>query len=142
MIPNRITAVTLGARDADALAAFYRALGWREAISADGFFAFETRGIVFTLWPLDLLAEAAGLEAHPQGFRGSNLALNVDARDEVDAAIEAARAVGATITREPTDEEWGGRSAYFTDPEENLWEVAWVPPDSEMARLVRDAAGS
>ena len=141
MISNRITAVTLGARDADALAAFYRALGWREAIAADGFYAFDTGGIVFTLWPLDLLAEAAGLEPLPQGFRGSNLALNVDERDEVDATIEAARAAGARITREPTDEEWGGRSAYFSDPEENLWEVAWVPPDSEMARLVRGARG-
>ena len=65
----------------------------------------------------------------------------MDARVEVDATIDSARAAGARITREPTDEEWGGPSAYFTDPEENLWEVAWVPPDSEMARLVRDARG-
>jgi catechol 2,3-dioxygenase-like lactoylglutathione lyase family enzyme len=141
VISNRITVVTLGARDADALADFYRALGWREAVAADGFHAFETRGIVFTVWPLGLLAAAAGLEPLEQGFRGSNLALNVDERDEVDATIEGARAAGARITREPTDEEWGGRSAYFTDPEENLWEVAWVPPDSEMARLVREATG-
>jgi catechol 2,3-dioxygenase-like lactoylglutathione lyase family enzyme len=141
VISNRLTVVTLGARDADALAEFYRALGWREAVAADGFYAFETLGIVFTLWPLDLLAGAAGLEPLPQGFRGSNIALNVDERDEVDATIEGARAAGARITREPADEEWGGRSAYFTDPEENLWEVAWVPPDSEMARLVRDARG-
>jgi catechol 2,3-dioxygenase-like lactoylglutathione lyase family enzyme len=141
VIPRRITVVTLGARDADSLAAFYRALGWREAISADGFFAFETGGIVFTIWPLDLLAGAAGLDPLPQGFRGSNLALNVDEGGQVDSTIEAARAAGARITREPTDEEWGGRSAYFTDPEENLWEVAWVPEDSEMARLVREARG-
>ena len=141
MISNRLTAVTFGARDADALASFYRALGWHAAVEADGFYAFETKGLVFTLWPLDLLAGAAGLEPLPQGFRGSNLALNVDERDEVDATIEAARAAGARITREPTDEEWGGRSGYFTDPEENLWEVAWVPPDTEMARLVRDARG-
>ena len=37
MISNRLTVVTLGARDADALAEFYRALGWREAVAADGF---------------------------------------------------------------------------------------------------------
>jgi catechol 2,3-dioxygenase-like lactoylglutathione lyase family enzyme len=141
MISSRITAVTLGARDSEKLAAFYRTLGWREAIAADGFYAFETGGIVFTIWPLDLLAGAAGLEPLEQGFRGLNLALNVDEREQVDAAIEAARDAGAWITREPTDEEWGGRSAYFADPEENLWEVAWVPPDSEMARLVRDARG-
>jgi uncharacterized glyoxalase superfamily protein PhnB len=22
---------------------------------------------------------------------------------------------------------WGGRTAYFSDPEHNLWEVAWNP---------------
>jgi catechol 2,3-dioxygenase-like lactoylglutathione lyase family enzyme len=137
--PARLTVVTLGARDADSLAAFYRALGWHEAVDADGFHAFATGGVVFTLWPLELLAEAARLEPLEQGFRGMNLALNVDERGQVDEAVEAARAAGARITREPADEEWGGRSAYFTDPEENLWEVAWVPPENEMAELVRRA---
>jgi catechol 2,3-dioxygenase-like lactoylglutathione lyase family enzyme len=141
VIPPRITVVTLGARDVDSLSAFYRRLGWREAISVDGFSAFETGGVVFTLWPLAELAAASGLEPLPQGFRGGNLAVNVDEREQVDEAIEAARAAGATITREPADEEWGGRSAYFQDPEENLWEVAWVPPDSEMARLIAGASG-
>jgi uncharacterized glyoxalase superfamily protein PhnB len=35
--------------------------------------------------------------------------------------------------------EWGGRSGYFTDPEDNYWEVAWVPQDTKVAQAVRQA---
>jgi uncharacterized glyoxalase superfamily protein PhnB len=45
----------------------------------------------------------------------------------VDAAIALARRAGARVTREPEDAFWGGRTAYFADPEGNLWEVAWNP---------------
>jgi len=45
----------------------------------------------------------------------------------VDQAIEAARSAGATVLRAPMDASWGGRSAYFADPENNVWEVAWAP---------------
>ena len=45
----------------------------------------------------------------------------------VDEAMAAVRAAGGTVLAEPTDREWGGRSAYFADPEGNVWEVAWAP---------------
>jgi uncharacterized glyoxalase superfamily protein PhnB len=57
----------------------------------------------------------------------------------VDQAIETARSAGARISKEPVDAEWGGRTAYFIDPEGNYWEVAWVPPDSNMAQAIRRA---
>lgn len=71
-----------------------------------------------------------------EGVRGFTLAINVDRRELVDETIQAARDAGGRVVKEPVDAEWGGRSAYFTDPEENLWEVAWVPPDSKMAGLI------
>jgi predicted enzyme related to lactoylglutathione lyase len=40
------------------------------------------------------------------------------------------RAAGGSIVKEPIDAVWGGRSAYFADPEGNLWEVAWMPGSS------------
>ena len=60
-------------------------------------------------------------------FKGFALAINVEAREEVDAAVEAASAAGARLLAAPTDRDWGGRSAYFADPEGNAWEIAWVP---------------
>jgi catechol 2,3-dioxygenase-like lactoylglutathione lyase family enzyme len=141
--PARVSVITIGARDLPALREFYAALGFPVAIELDDFVAFETRGAVFTLYQAESLAADARAEvAPPQPDRiATNFAINVDERDEVDAAVESARAAGARIAKEPTDMEWGGRSAYFTDPEGNWWEIAWVPPDTKMAGLVRRASG-
>ncbi len=70
----------------------------------------------------------------PSAFRGVAFAMNVERPELVDAAIEGLRAKGARITKEPEDAEWGGRSAYWADPEGNLWEVAWAPGTSFDAR--------
>jgi uncharacterized protein len=138
-----VTVLTIGARDLPTLRDFYAALGWKPAIELDEFVAFETRGVVLALYRLDFLARDANLEqARPSSaISGFNPAVNVDEIEQVDEAIEAARAAGATIAKEPHTADWGGRSAYFLDPEDNLWEVAWVPRDNRMAGLIRSALG-
>jgi uncharacterized glyoxalase superfamily protein PhnB len=55
------------------------------------------------------------------------LACNVDSPEQVEAAFAAAVAAGATPVAEPVARDWGGRSAYFADPEGNRWEIAWAP---------------
>src|SRR6266545_4797662 len=62
----------------------------------------------------------------PAGFSGVTLACNVDSEEQVDAAFTAAVAAGATPVAEPVNRDWGGRSAYFADPEGNRWEIAWA----------------
>jgi catechol 2,3-dioxygenase-like lactoylglutathione lyase family enzyme len=138
-----LTVVTIGARDLAALRTFYQGLGWPLAVDLEDFAAFETGGAVLTLFPLTQLAAEADVAVPPDSdaFRAVTLAVNVDRPEQVDAAIAAAAAAGARVTREPVQAEWGGRSAYFADPEGNLWEVAWVPPDSKMAKLLRQAVG-
>lgn len=39
----------------------------------------------------------------------------------------AHRWLSVFLAKEPGDAVWGGRFAYFADPEDNLWEVAWNP---------------
>jgi lactoylglutathione lyase len=39
--------------------------------------------------------------------------------DEVDRLVEALRADGVEVVREPADMPWGERVAYVTDPEGN-----------------------
>jgi catechol 2,3-dioxygenase-like lactoylglutathione lyase family enzyme len=141
VIPARVTVITIGARDLGALSDFYRALGWTAAVDLDDFAAFETKGAVLTLYRLESLARDAQLvpAAPGSGMQSINVAINVDSAAQVDEAIAAVRQAGGRITKEPVDMEWGGRSAYFTDPEDNLWEVAWVSADTKMAALVREA---
>ncbi|MFD1178557.1 VOC family protein [Paenibacillus puldeungensis] len=133
MIPQRVSLVTLGARDLANLRAFYQRLGWEDTpASSDDYSVFTTAGVLLSLYPYKDLALDAGLsvetttEAKPS-FRGITLAVNVEEPELVDVAIEKARAAGATILKEPVEAFWGGRSAYFADPEFNVWEVAWNP---------------
>lgn len=143
MVPAQVTVVTLGAHDVGSLRAFYRGLGWSALIELEDLTAFQTRGAVLALFPLEALAADANTTAAPPaaGLRGFTLAINVDRRELVDQTIDAVRAAGGRVVKEPVDAEWGGRSAYFTDPEDNYWEVAWVPPDSKMATLISRASG-
>jgi catechol 2,3-dioxygenase-like lactoylglutathione lyase family enzyme len=143
VVPSRVTVVTLGARDLDRLRAFYRGLGWALAVDLEGFAAFRTRGAVLTLYPLADLAADGNVRpsAAAEGLRGFTLAINVERPEQVDEVIAAVGEAGGRVTKEPVDAEWGGRSAYFADPEDNFWEIAWVPDDSRMAAAIRNATG-
>jgi uncharacterized protein len=143
-VPARLTVVTVGARDVQSLAAFYKGLGWPAVVDMDDFVCFGLRGAVLCLFGLDDLAEDARTDAAApeRGLRGFSLAVNVDERGDVDATIAAARAAGARITKEPVDAElFEGRTAYFADPEDNYWEVVWLSAESKVAEAVRRASG-
>jgi uncharacterized glyoxalase superfamily protein PhnB len=128
-IPPRLSVATVGAHDVAALRAFYERLGWTSTTPPGDFAAFPLGGAVFTLYDAATLAkESGGRTAPPPGsFRGVTLAVNVDAIEDVDRAIEAAVAAGGTVLAAPETRDWGGRSGYFADPEGNAWEVAWLP---------------
>ena len=129
-IPARLTVFTIGAHDLPALRAFYRGLGWPERhTSTDEFASFYLDGAILALYPFDELAKDGNVPASDVGtaFRGVTAAINVESKELVDAAIAELRANGVRITKEPRDEVWGGRSAYFADPEGNLWEVVYAP---------------
>jgi catechol 2,3-dioxygenase-like lactoylglutathione lyase family enzyme len=128
-LPSRLTVVTLGARDLPRLRKFYEGLGWQPlAGSDDGWAGFLLGGVLLTMFPLEALAaEAAPGRPIRTGFSGITLACNVDTEEQVDIAYAAAIAAGATPIAEPVAREWGGRSGYFADPEDNRWEIAWAP---------------
>jgi catechol 2,3-dioxygenase-like lactoylglutathione lyase family enzyme len=126
-VPARLSIATLAVRDLPTLRAFYERLGWVCRYTDDTFAAFNTGGAYFTLYDRDHLQSESGITLPEGANAGFSLAVNVDAIADVDAAIAAARDAGATITAEPRTMDWGGRSGYFTDPEGNLWEVAWMP---------------
>jgi uncharacterized glyoxalase superfamily protein PhnB len=56
---------------------------------------------------------------------GITLAHNVRERHQVDEVLELAAAAGAEVVKSATEASWGGYSGYFTDPDGQLWEVAW-----------------
>jgi len=130
LVPQRVSLLTVGAFNLPVLRAFYQSLGWEETeFSSDQYAVFKTAGVLLSLFPIAELAKDAGIEfkKSPESFHGVTFAINVDQPDQVDTTIESIRSAGAKILREPSDAFWGGRTAYFADPENNLWEVAWNP---------------
>ncbi|AQQ52316.1 VOC family protein [Planococcus lenghuensis] len=130
MVPQRVSLITIGASDLPVLRSFYKRLGWKETeSSSDTYAVFKTAGVILSLFPIEELAKDAEVAITPDAssFRGVAFAINVGSPEEVDQAIEDIRRARGNILREPSDAFWGGRTAYFADPENNLWEVAWNP---------------
>lgn len=130
MVLQRISLITIGAFNLPILRSFYKSLGWEETeISSDNYAAYKTAGVILSIFPIEELAKDAGVEITESvdTFRGVTFAINVDKPEEVDTTIDAIRKIGGNILREPSDAFWGGRTAYFSDPENNLWEIAWNP---------------
>lgn len=127
-VPPRISLVTLGVDDLAASTAFYESLGWRRSsASQESITFFKLQGVVLGLYERGALAADAGVPSSGSGFRGVTLALNCDARDEVDAVYAAWVAAGAEPVRAPEEVFWGGYTSYVGDPDGHLWEIAHNP---------------
>src|SRR5438552_18577631 len=111
--------ITLGVHDLEGEVAFYRALGWPLVFESEDFVAFELRGAVLTLFPVEKLA--ADSRARPEVGQGGirfSVIISVDAPEEVDRLADRVRAVGGVLTKPPMQAEFfEGRGAYFSDPE-------------------------
>ena len=122
-----ISLVTLGVADYARAKAFYEALGWSVALDVQETAFFQANGVVLGLWSRDKLADDSGIVDDGARWGGITLAHNVGSRDEVHDAIEAARANGAEITREPAETFYGGYAGVFRDLDGHAWEVAHNP---------------
>lgn len=133
MVPQRVTLVTLGAVSMPKLREFYREIGWEETPASNDLYSmFTTAGVLLSLFPYERLQQETGLShlgiSRPvPEFRGITLSIHVEEPEEVDQVIEQAGQAGAQILREPFEAIWGGRTAYFADPENHIWEVTWHP---------------
>ncbi len=124
---QRLSLVTLGVADVARARRFYEELGWHGQEAEETVF-FQAGAMAVVLWGRSKLAEDSGItDASSDGFGGIALAQNVRSREEVDAVITAARAAGATITRQPAETFYGGYAGYFTDPDGHVWEIAHNP---------------
>ena len=124
---QRVSLITLGVADLDRARRFYEALGWRRGNRDDGVVFFQIPGAVFALWSRAALAADARVTDTGASFGGMTLAYNARSREDVDAVLAEAKAMGAKILKPAEEVFWGGYSGYFADPDGHAWEVAWNP---------------
>lgn len=126
---QRLTIITLGVADLKTACNFYEnTFGWQRSGASIGDIAFfQLNGIQLALFPRTELAKDASVPSEGEGFKGFTLAHNVRSEKEVDALIDRLKDKGVKIVKPPQKAEWGGYSSYISDPEGNLWEIAYNP---------------
>ena len=126
---QRITLITLGVSDLQRSRNFYELnFGWKPLPSSnENIVFFQLNGIQLALFPDHALAEDAGIHPDGKGFRKFSLAYNVRSEKEVDELIASLQSKGVTIVKQPQKVFWGGYSSYISDPDGNLWEIAYNP---------------
>ena len=122
-----VSLITLGVSDVARAKAFYEAVGWSAAMDVEDTLFFVANGVVLVLWGRDKLAADMGIPDDGARWSGVALAHNVASDEEVDRAVEEARANGAEVSREPAPTFYGGYAGCFRDPDGHAWEVAHNP---------------
>jgi predicted lactoylglutathione lyase len=133
---------TFGVEDLPRERAFYDELGWPIVFESDDFVVFEFGSALFALFPLEkLAADSRGQPERRHGGIRSSIIVVVEAPEHVDDLAGRAERAGGTVTKQPTDAEFfTGRDAYFADPEDNYWEIAYSPSDNPVTAAARRAA--
>lgn len=124
---QRISLITLGAKDVELLSVFYDALGWQRTPSPDGVVAYDLIGQTLGLYPLEKLAEDIGLPTDRLGHGATTFGHNLSTKEAVAPLLDRAKAAGAKILKPAKDVFWGGHHGYFSDPEGHIWEIAHNP---------------
>ena len=116
--------------DVERSVAFYRdKLGFKLRTRAEGFADFTTKDVALALWEIDHIAAATGISnaRSGPGVHKAVAAIEVYDPAEVDALYEELSAKSVEFVSPPKDYAWRARCVYFTDPDENLWEIyAWL----------------
>jgi lactoylglutathione lyase len=121
---RKIGATVLFVQDLEKCAAFYRdSLGFKVTFTDDVSVAYRVDDYDFVVLKVsaavDMIGEAT---LSPQQVTGYRMLLCADV-DSVDATYQSLTGKGVAFIHAPADQPWGIRSAYFADPEGNLWEI-------------------
>jgi catechol 2,3-dioxygenase-like lactoylglutathione lyase family enzyme len=121
---HRVMATGLFVRDLARCLTFYRdTLGLQVQESTPDSVSFQMENVYFFLLEVSAAAHMISEEALELKIEGGPRVLLAAGVEDVDAAYEALKAKGVTFLRPPTNQPWGLRTAYFADPEGNLWEI-------------------
>lgn len=121
-----ITDVCLLVEDLERAIAFYRdRVGFALRRVAPGFADFFSARVTLALWQVDHMQSHVPLPPR-LGARGgyrTMVALQVESSEEVRRLHEQLSARGVPFPVAPQAYPWNAYACYFTDPEDNLWEI-------------------
>jgi len=124
-----ISFVVLYVSDLDKSRDFYeKKLGFKVKESQEGYVEFATSGVPLALMSMDAAKELTGQKPKSGGV--PRFSLSLGEVPNVDKTYGAMKAAGVKFLKAPVTQPWGQRTAHFTDPDGNLWEVfTWAKRD-------------
>lgn len=126
---TKINATVLFVRDLDACVKFYRdILGFKVKESGEGYISFDLEGQALALMDLSTASKMTTEEAVQPEKEGAHRVLLAAFVDDTDEVYEALKSKGAHFIKPPVTQPWGQRTAYFKDPEGNVWEISHFLP--------------
>ncbi len=140
---HAITDVCFLVENADRAIDFYvNKLGFKLRRRAEGFADFSGAGLTLAVWEADHMSRTTSVpnrRAAP-GARKVIAAVEVAPPATIDAIYAELNAAGVAIQAPPTNYPWNARCIYFSDPDDNVWEVyAWLEGGPEAAHDIARA---
>jgi catechol 2,3-dioxygenase-like lactoylglutathione lyase family enzyme len=127
---NAITDICLLVEDVERTVDFYTTkLGFKLRRRAEGFADFKGTGITLAAWEHDHISAHTGVSnlRSPKGAHKACVAVQLDSPAEVDRLHGELSGKGVPFQEPPRNYLWNARCAYFTDPDDTLWELyAWL----------------
>jgi catechol 2,3-dioxygenase-like lactoylglutathione lyase family enzyme len=123
---SAISDICLLVQDLERAVQFYRdRVGFKLRRLAPGFADFFTAGATLALWQVDHMQTHLHLPPGPaqRGGWRTMAAIQVENSDGVDQMHGTLSAKGVPFLVGPKAYPWNAYACYFTDPEENLWEI-------------------
>ncbi len=124
-----ITDICILAEDIERTVQFYtEKLGFKLRRRAEGFADFHGPGVTLAAWETDHIHTHAGVSntRAPKGAHKACIAVELESPAVLDALYQDLTANGVSFQAPPADYPWNAYCAYFTDPDDTLWELyAW-----------------
>jgi len=128
IMDQRLTFITIGAKDLNKLKQFYiEKFQWKPLKDDNGIVFFKLNGFILGLYPADELAKDANASGDCSGLKGFSLSINYNSEKEVDEVFKVLQGRGVQVVKPPQKAFWGGYSGYVVDTEGNHWEIAFNP---------------
>ena len=126
---HAITDVCILVEDVERTVRFYtEKLGFALRRRAEGFADFAGAGITLAAWEIEHIHAHTGVSGRraPPGTHKACIAVELETRAVLDMLYDELRQRGVPFQAPPGDYPWNARCAYFTDPDDTLWELyAW-----------------
>lgn len=125
---QRLSVITLGVNNLPAQVDFFKKkIGWKAVAENKDIIFFKMNGFLFSLLDKKVLAEGAGINPEGSGFKSLTLSCNVSTKEQVDELYKQYQAKEVRILKPPSATPFGGYYFTFSDPEDNVFEVAFNP---------------